>query len=209
VTARVIGPITPRLEKAEITRARHKPTESLNAYDHYLRGLSCLYQWTKVAHSKALVHFYKAIEFDPDFAAPYGVAARCYLLRMTNGWMADKQREIAETAGLCRRAVERGKDDPVALSMAGWALGRIVGDIDAAVSLVDRALALNPNLAMAWLACGFVNVLLGNGDEAVERITHAMRLSPLNSQMAMMLVAMAYAHFIADAVLLSGRSRRA
>jgi TolB-like protein/Flp pilus assembly protein TadD len=197
VTARVVGAITPRLEKAEITRARHKPTESLDAYDHYLRGLSCLYQWTKVAHSEALAYFYKAIAFDPDFATPYGLAARCYLLRMTNGWMADKQREIAETARLCRRAVERGKDDPVALSMAGWALGRVVGDIDAAVSLVDRALALNPNLAMAWLACGFVNVLLGNGDVAVERLTHAMRLSPLDSQMPMMLVGMACAHFIA------------
>jgi tetratricopeptide (TPR) repeat protein len=197
VTACVVGAIAPRLEKAEITRARRKPSESLDAYDHYLRGLSCLYQWTKVAHSEALAYFYKAIELDPDFAASYGVAARCYLLRMTNGWMADKQREIAETARLCRRAAEQGKDDPVALSMAGWALGRVVGDIDAAVNLVDRALALNPNLAMAWLASGFVNILLGSGDEAVERLTHAMRLSPLDSQMPMMLVAMASAHFVA------------
>src|SRR5262245_19569315 len=33
VTARVVGVIAPRLEQAEIERARRKPTESLDAYD--------------------------------------------------------------------------------------------------------------------------------------------------------------------------------
>jgi hypothetical protein len=33
VTAGVVGPIAPRLESAEIERARRKPTESLDAYD--------------------------------------------------------------------------------------------------------------------------------------------------------------------------------
>jgi adenylate cyclase len=183
-------------EKAEIIGARQKPTESLDAYDHYLRGLWWLYQWKKVAHGQALQHFCKVIELDPDFVSPYGVAARCYLLRLTNGWMTDKSREITETERLCRRAVELGKDDAMALSMAGWALGRVVGDIDAAVSVVDRALTLNPNMAGTWLASGFVSVLLGNGDETIERLTYAMRLSPLDSQMAIMLVGMACAHFV-------------
>src|SRR5262249_13748369 len=75
ITARVVGAISPRLEKAEIARAKQKPTESLDAYDHYLRGLSCLYQWTKPGHDQALQYLYKAIELDPDFASPYGVAA--------------------------------------------------------------------------------------------------------------------------------------
>jgi TolB-like protein/Flp pilus assembly protein TadD len=197
VTAGVVGAISPKLEKAEIARAKHKPTESLDAYDHYLRGLAYLYQWTKEAHAKALQDFYKAIELDPEFASPYGIAARCYLLRMTNGWMSDKPREIAETARLCRRAVEVGKDDAVALSMAGWALGRVVGDLDAALSLVDRALMLNPNMASAWLAKGFVSILLGQGDEAIGPLTHAMRLSPLDQHMAIMLVGMACANLVA------------
>ena len=37
VTARVIGAIAPEIEKAEIERARRKPTASLDAYDYYLR----------------------------------------------------------------------------------------------------------------------------------------------------------------------------
>ena len=38
VTARVVGEIAPKLEQAEIERAKRKPTDSLDAYDYYLRG---------------------------------------------------------------------------------------------------------------------------------------------------------------------------
>src|SRR4030095_9809311 len=46
VTASVVGAIAPRLEQAEIDRARRKPTESLDAYDLFLRGLANTYKST-------------------------------------------------------------------------------------------------------------------------------------------------------------------
>jgi hypothetical protein len=46
LTASVVGAITPKLEQAEIERAKRKPTESLDAYDYYLRGVASFYQWT-------------------------------------------------------------------------------------------------------------------------------------------------------------------
>ena len=47
VTASVVGAIAPKLEQAEIERARRKPTENLDAYDYYLRGLASVHQWTR------------------------------------------------------------------------------------------------------------------------------------------------------------------
>ena len=47
VTASVVGAIAPRLEQAEIERAQRKPTESLDAYDYYLRGMAGFNQWTQ------------------------------------------------------------------------------------------------------------------------------------------------------------------
>jgi hypothetical protein len=44
VTENVVGAIAPAVEKAEIERARRKPTESLDAYALYLRGLARFYQ---------------------------------------------------------------------------------------------------------------------------------------------------------------------
>jgi adenylate cyclase len=103
VTASVVGAIAPKLEQAEIERAKRKPTESLDAYDYYLRGMASFYQWTTDGISDALRMFYRAIELDPDFASAHGRAARCYAVRKSNGWMTDREQEIAETARLARR----------------------------------------------------------------------------------------------------------
>ena len=162
VTASVVGAIAPQLEHAEIERAKRKPTESLDAYDYFLRGMASYYGRNREAINEALPLFYKAIELDPNFASAYGMAAWCYAWRKINGWMTDRAQEIAETERLARRAAEVGQDDAVALSRGAHALAYVVGDLDAAATFVDRALVLNPNLAGAWYASGWVRVFLGS-----------------------------------------------
>src|SRR5206468_213970 len=80
VTSSVVGAIAPKLENEQIKRARRKPTENLDAYDYYLRGLSKA-RYFKNANSEALQLFYKAIELDPRLACAYGMAAYCYARR--------------------------------------------------------------------------------------------------------------------------------
>jgi hypothetical protein len=103
VSESVVGAIAPNLEKAEIERARRKPTASLDAYDYYLRGMACFYQWTREAHEEALLLFHRAIALDPDFTVAHAVAARCYAWRKTHGWMTDVAAETAECTRLARR----------------------------------------------------------------------------------------------------------
>src|ERR1700746_2895262 len=67
VTASVVGAIEPRLQQAEIERAERKPTESLDAYDYFLRGMSAFHEWTRDANNKALALFSKAIDLDPNY----------------------------------------------------------------------------------------------------------------------------------------------
>ena len=102
VATSVVGAIAPQLERAEIERAKRKPTENLDAYDYYLRGMADLHQGTREAIDEALLLFEKAIELDPDFASAYGTAAWCYFWRKVNGWMIDKA-GAAEGARLARR----------------------------------------------------------------------------------------------------------
>jgi adenylate cyclase len=197
VTASVVGAIAPKLEQAEIERAKRKPTESLDAYDYFLRGLAALHLWTKDSNNEALLLFYKAIERDPDFAVAYGLAARCYVRRKTNGWVTDRAQEIAETTRLARRAADLGRDDAVALCSAGVALALVPGDLDDGDALIDRALVLNPNLALAWLQSSWVKVWLGESEVAIERAARAMRLSPNDPQIFNMQAGTAAAHFFA------------
>src|SRR5262249_41552534 len=159
VTSSVIGAIAPKLEQAEIERAKRKPTENLDAYDYYLRGMASVYRWTREGVGEALQLFYKAIELDADFASAYGVAAWCYVWRMLNGWMTDRMQETAEVTRLVGRAAELGNENAVALSFSGLALGIVAGEVEAGAALVDRALVLDPNLAAAWYAGGILRTL--------------------------------------------------
>jgi len=193
----VIAAIYPKLEEAEIERAKRKPTENLDAYDYYLRGLAGVHQWTKQSTEEALSNFYRAIPLDPGFAAPYGMAARTYVLRKAGGWVADREAVDAEAVRLARQAAQLGKDDAVALSTAGIAFSFMVGDHDEGKALTDRALALNPNLAWAWLWSGWVRVWLGDSEAAIDRVSRALRLNPADPHSYSMYSALAHAHFFA------------
>src|SRR4029450_6368603 len=142
VTESVAGAIAPALERAEIERAKRKPTESLDAYSLYLCGLARFYQFTsRQANEEALRLFNSAIELDPDFASAYGRAAHCYAIGRANGWISVPPNEIAEGPRLAQRAVELGKDDPIALAAGGWALAVVVRDLEAGAGLCAFALA--------------------------------------------------------------------
>lgn len=197
ITQSVVGAIAPQLERAEIERAKRKPTESLDAYDYYLRAMAKLHNGTREALDEALPLFYKAIELDGEFASAYGMAAWCHFWRKINGWMTDQAQEIAEGVRLARLAVTLGRDDAVALTRGGHALSHLTGDVDGGIALLDRARLLNPNLAPAWFLGGILRALRGETDAAIEHLTHAVRLSPLDPEMFRMQVGMALAHFFA------------
>ena len=196
MAASVVGAISPKLEEAEIDRAKRKATESLDAYDIYLRAMASFYRRSNDANNEALRLFYKAIELDPDFASAYGMAAWCYGWRKMNGWMADRSQESAEALRLARRAVALGSDDPVALTRAADVLAFIGHDLDGSLILFDRALLLNPNLAIAWYMSGWKRAYRGELDVAIENLARAMRLSPLDPTQYHMQVGMAFAHFL-------------
>ncbi|ESW77416.1 adenylate cyclase [Mesorhizobium sp. C280B] len=214
VASSIVGAITPKMEEAEIERAKRKPTESLDAYDYYLRGLAAFDRTitSRSAIDDALRLFMKAIDRDPEFAIAHARAARCYATRKSNGWMVDRAEEIAEATRLARRAVELGRDDAIALSYGGYVLGYVGGDLDDSAACIDRALALNPNLAAALGVSSWVRACLGEPGKAIEHAALAMRLSPLDPRLFAWQFNTGLAHFCAghydDAVAWAGKSLR-
>jgi adenylate cyclase len=185
VTRSVVGAIAPKLQQAEIERAQRKPTDSLDAYDYYLRGIADLYQWIKDASREALRLFCKAIELDPNFGSAYGMAARCQCWRQANGWILE-QSEKGEAVLLARQAVVRSPGDAAALAGGGFALAYLVNELDVGSSFIDRALVIDPNMAMAWPFSCWVRTWLGQPDVALEHEMRAMRLSPLDPLLGQM-----------------------
>jgi tetratricopeptide (TPR) repeat protein len=124
------------------------------------------------------------------------MAAFCYARRKVNAWVTDRAQEVAEAARLFRRVVELGKDDAATLYRAGYALAYVVGELNAGVGFIDRALVLNPNLAQAWAYSGWARVFLGEHESAIEHEARAMRLSPLDPFFYVMLSATSNAHML-------------
>ena len=198
VATSIVGAITPKVEEAEIERSKRKPTDSLDAYDYYLRGLAKLDRTlSKQAIEDALKLFKEAIARDSDFAPAYARAARCYGYLKVNGWMADYAAEVNEAVILARKAIDFGRDDALALAYGGFVLGYVGGDLAGGAAYIDRALALNPNLAEGWGMSSSVRAFLGNFEPAIKHAALAMQLSPLDPRLFVWQFNTGLAHFLA------------
>jgi TolB-like protein/class 3 adenylate cyclase len=197
VTSSVIGAISPKLEKAEIELARQKPTQSLGAYDLYLRGLSSFYEFTREGHRDALPFFQKAVEIDPQFALAYAAMAGWYITGKAFAWTESSEQEVIEAEKLARRSLKLTNDDPRVLAHAGQALTYVVGKVEEGASVLDRAVNLDPNLAIARLWSGGAKNFQGNFDGAIEQFQYALRLSPLDPRAFLAYGGLASAHFLA------------
>jgi TolB-like protein len=197
VTMSVIGAIAPQIERAEIARAQRKPTESLQAYDYYLRALASFSRFTREANIEALKLTQTANNLDPDFAAAFALGADCLVQRWGFGWSSGGAEDKTEARRLARRALEFDRDDPTVLAAAGHALGLFVGEVEEGAALLARAISLDPNLAVARIWNGYVQLYLGDGDAAMEQFQIGLRLSPLDPRIFLAQNGMANAHFLA------------
>jgi TolB-like protein/Tfp pilus assembly protein PilF len=196
ITSSVAGIIEPKLRHAEMEWARRKPTESLDAYDLYLRALA-QFRGSYEHNLEALKRLRRAIEIDPHYAAPYGLAAWCYHYQRVRDWVSPSDPALAEGIRLARLAASLGKDDPETLWMAGLTLAVSGGDFEGGIALIDRALSLNPNSANAWRVSGLVRAYLGDTQTAIAHLERSARLSPLDAFAFLWSMGFMLAHFMA------------
>ena len=76
------------------------------------------------------------------------------------------------------RALQAAAEDATVLAGVANDLAFLRQDARPAVPIVDRAIALNPGSANVWFNSGFVRLLAGDLDAAVEHLETAMRLDP-------------------------------
>jgi adenylate cyclase len=178
VTTSVVGLIAPRLEQAEFERARHKPTDKLDSYDFYLRGAALLHQ--RSSATEAYGYFKKAIERDPDYAAAHVMVAWTWMARQAIYGMPLADDDRAEALRHARRAERLADEDPYVLATAGHVLTYLGHEYERGEAMVEQAVALNPNLAIAWYSRGFVCLMCDEAERAIESFDRMIRLSPLD-----------------------------
>jgi adenylate cyclase len=198
VTESVVGAIEPSLLSAEIKRAQAKPTDSLDAYDLYLRSFAQLYSNARENNDAGLALLRQAILIDPAFTPAKGMLVRFQTLRHAQGWAEPSDTEAAIT--LANECVIEGRNDPSMLGRAGLLLALVADEREQAVTLLERAMRLNPNSAGILVNAGFVYCLAGQPEPAIECLSRALRLHPFDANGSRVLGGIGLAHLLADHV---------
>jgi adenylate cyclase len=174
----VVGALEPSLERAEISRAAAKPTDSMDAYDLYLQALPHFHALTPQHLEQAVALLQRAITLDGNYALAKALLGYIYGTRRSFGLInADDTHRATE---LVEEALMLGRDDPNALRLAGHTLGYIGAEIAPALAAVDRAMTMNPASAQVLQSAGWVHNWAGNGEVATGCFERALRLSPLD-----------------------------
>ena len=190
ITAGVVGAIEPSVRKAEIQRVKRKRPDDLDAYDLYLRAVAHMYEVTPQARTEAMTYVEKALAIDPDYADAHGVAAWCYFARSL--WEGEPTDAFRDEALMHARAVQTlQSEDATTLAHAAIALALATHDFESALTMIDRAVALNPSSAHAYGHGAVINVWSGRYDAAIALAEKALRLSPFDPLAVMPLAAMA------------------
>jgi adenylate cyclase len=196
VTASLVAAVEPSLRQAEIERARSKPTGHLDAYDHYLRALPHFYTLSQSGMNQAIALLEQAIAIDPAFALAKAFVARCYAWRNPQGWASAPEKERETAIRLGREALEEGADDPSVLWMVGFVNWQLRVDLEGALELYDKSLAINPNCAQALTVRGWALAWAGRSDEAIPSLLQALRLSPFDPEAFFVMAALGCAYML-------------
>jgi adenylate cyclase len=209
VVRQVVAAIEPNLEAREILRARAKPTEKLDAYELYLRARPLMIPFTQDALRNAARLLQEAINIDPDYSDAWAALAICRLHLTFGEWDNDVNRGYADALTAAQRSVAADTGNGHSLAYAARVLAASGGNIEEAVDFANRALHLHPNSAEVQTQCGWVFVVDGNSDKALECFATARNLNPVDPYWFQTFNGTAAAYIVArrfeDAIHWSGR----
>lgn len=197
MAALVASAIQPSIRQAEIDRATSKRTETLAAYDLVMQAMPHLWAHQPHENRMAIDLLARALELEPGYGLAAALAAWAHGQQIAYNWTQDLVAERRTANDLIELAFNSAAGNPTAMTALASAMMQTGGDVAQATALTERALALDPNHAWAWLRKGFGKVYLGAPEEGLKAFQASQRLSPLDPFAFNMTLGMALAHFAA------------
>ena len=195
VALSVAAVIEPTVHLAEIRRAAARTTDNMGSYDLYLRASTLWRTLTRAGAREALDVVNRALVLDPEYGPALALASSCHHLLATFGWSAQPEANRDQAIELAHRALNVAGDDAEVLARVAIAVAYQERDLDAAVDLAGRSIAMNAGSAAAWAASGIILVSAGTTDRGIEHIQTSIRLDPIGPNRMNQMVFMAIARF--------------
>jgi tetratricopeptide (TPR) repeat protein len=167
-----------------------KHTDSLEAYDSFLRGVEYQWHFTKEDNARARQLYEKAVALDPQYAEAYTSLGFTYLLEWINSWSVDPQ-TLEGALALAQQALTLDDSLPVAHSRLGMVYAQ-QKQYEQAIAEGERAIALDPNNADSYAFHGEVLRFAGRPEDALRMLAQAMRLNPRYPPLYLFFLGLAY-----------------
>ena len=193
ITRSVAAAIEPRLLAAEGVRALARSPDDLGAWENVARAQTHLWRLTWTDCEAAIAALARVAQQHPDYAPARGLLGFSLAFAAHMGW-------IEQAAGLvparehATRAIGLDDSDPSGHIALGYCamMERRTGE---SLASLRRAVVLHPNSAAAHAHLSRGLAFAGEDRDAIAHGEEAIRLSPLDPDMALFLGGFAIAHF--------------
>ena len=183
VQEEIAGEVIDKLRRKATARDKkllsRRDTQDNEAYQSYLKGR---YSWNRMSEdgiTKAIGHFNKAIERDPNYALAHAGLADSYFMLGRFGRLLPRD-TAPRAAASARRALEIDSNLPEAHTALGTVALFYDWNWPEAEKEFRRAIALNPDYAEAHRGLGHFFLVGGRFDEARRSLRRAADLDPLS-----------------------------
>jgi len=190
ITDSVTIAIAPAVDEAERRRAMRQPTENIDAWTAFQRGIWHLHKFNPNDNARAQTFFQQAIDLDPTFAAAYCGLAWAHTQAATVLQTSSLTEAQNSAEALARRAIALDPAGAEGHSTLGFVLW-LRGDSEGAVAEARQALAISPNLAFAHAVLGAALIFSGQPQDGIVAFQTAIRLDPHQSMLPSRLMHMA------------------
>jgi DNA-binding SARP family transcriptional activator/TolB-like protein len=180
IAAEVVAQIDPEILLIEAKRSSSRGQVDATAYDYMLRAIPLIGRMEYEPYVQAGKFLSQAIALEPDYAAAYAWYAYWHVFFVGQGWAEHPQAMMERAGELAERAIILDPFDARGLTISGHVRAFLHRRLREAMVLHERALALNPNLAMAWALSAMTYAYAGDPDEAEGRLKRYKLLSPLD-----------------------------
>jgi adenylate cyclase len=187
ITQRIAGALHVVLIDAESQAVLRERPSNPEVISLTMRGSALLNrQASRESTQRARELFEAALRLDPDHLAALNGLAQSMLVQWQSTWYPRSSEEhLEELDRVMNRALAVKPDDAIAIYHRGYVLKRLHKDLPQALAAFERAIALDPNLAVAHNYVGQVKVFLGRANDAAEYTQKAIQLSPRDPQLAL------------------------
>ena len=175
LVGKIAATLVGRVAAASVRHAKLKPPSSLAAYELVLRANAIKWD-TLEAKAEARALLERAIEIDPEYAAPYSLLAAVKIREATYHTMLTPA-VAREALRLARQAVDSAPSDSATHSVLSWVF-IACRDNKMAETHVQMALELNPRNPFAMVNRGTVLVHRGLPDQALAWFEKAAETDP-------------------------------